>query len=193
MPTFQTEDLLTFLCVHGGKHGWPTLIGICDVARLMARCPVDWDLTMSRAEEMSVSRYLRLGIRLAVDVLGCEAPREVWRCIEADAVVERLAEKIRANLHGRHSFTLAELLGLQFRLLTSPADKLRIIGHYLGGPTTAIGRHSGSLLPCSRYITSSDHSVSFATGESAARPEGPCSARRWRRPARAAARAIAPP
>jgi hypothetical protein len=87
--TFCPEDLLLFLCVHGSKHGWTRLAWLCDVARLIDRCAVNWDDVLARAQAGHVSRCLSLGLTLARDLLGAAVP-ELRRDTLAAAAREQL-------------------------------------------------------------------------------------------------------
>jgi hypothetical protein len=113
VPTFCPEDLLLFLCVHGSKHGWTSLGWLCDVARLIDRCAVNWDDVLARAQASHVSRCLLLGLTLARDLLGAAAPELPQEALAASAreqlmngsgdvsmrfqlaLLERLTDKVR--------------------------------------------------------------------------------------------------
>src|SRR5690606_19651723 len=50
LRTFGAEDMLLFLCAHGGKHRWERLLWLADVARLLEAAPaLDWDALRARA------------------------------------------------------------------------------------------------------------------------------------------------
>lgn len=74
IPTLTPEDQIVYLCAHGAKHGWQTLGGISDLARLMRAAPLDWDSMWDRAERVGARRMLLLGVLLAHDLLGTEVP-----------------------------------------------------------------------------------------------------------------------
>jgi len=124
VATFCQEDLLTYLCVHGGRHGWSSLTWICDVARLIDGFSLDWDALLSRAEEGRMSRALLLGIRLARELLGASVPHEVWKRVETDAFAGDLANLVHANLPGDRSMTTMQGARFQYDLLENMADKL---------------------------------------------------------------------
>lgn len=128
VPAFPPEALLEFLCVHAGKHGWPFLIWICDVARLMPQ--VDWALILAQMERSRSSRSVLLGIQLAMDLLGADAPVEVKRRAAADASVGDLAHAVRTNLSSGRGLPYKKLLAFQFRLLTT-SGKLRQAAFFL--------------------------------------------------------------
>jgi len=113
VPTFCPEDLLLFLCVHNSKHGWTLLASLCDIARLIDRCAVNWDDVLARARASHVSRCLSLSQTLARDLLGAATPELRRETLAASAreqlmngsgdvsarshlaLLERLTDKVR--------------------------------------------------------------------------------------------------
>ena len=52
MATLGAEQLLLYLCMHGGKHSWARLSWLCDLQRAMQRFPgADWALIWAMAKE----------------------------------------------------------------------------------------------------------------------------------------------
>jgi len=128
VSAFCPEDLLVYLCVHGGKHGWFSLMWICDVARLIDGFPLDWNTVLSRAEEGHMSRALWLGIHLARELLGARVPDEVRKRMEADPLTGSLASRVHATLPGDRTMTTIQRMWFQCRLLENTADRLRFLG-----------------------------------------------------------------
>ena len=96
---FTAEDLLIYLCVHGGdKHLWGRLRWLCDVAHLLeSRSDLDWDVLMARAVEAGRVEGLLLGTYLAWLVLDAPLPAAI-----VDKAVGDPAVLARAGLvHGR--------------------------------------------------------------------------------------------
>jgi hypothetical protein len=89
------EDELVYLCVHGAKNWWHRLGLLCDVAEAI-RCQraLDWDAVTSLARRWRVLRMLRLGVRLAADLLQAPVPGEVMQ----DRTVHTLAARVRDGL-----------------------------------------------------------------------------------------------
>lgn len=77
VATLGIEDHLLYLCAHGARHGWETLGGICDVARLVRSPQLDWDRVVARAELVGARRMLLLGILLAHDLLDAPVPERL--------------------------------------------------------------------------------------------------------------------
>jgi len=99
VPTLSLEDELVLICVHGAKHFWERLMWMADVAALISSGrPPDWNRTMAAASEVGAERILRLGLRLASDVLGAELPAQVEANVRCDHAVSKLAAQIESRL-----------------------------------------------------------------------------------------------
>lgn len=93
------EDMLLFLCLHGGFDAWLTLSMVSDVARLV-QCQETWDWTglMSRADRLGMRRRLLLGLFLAKELLEAPVPAQVTARANADPVLMALYQQIREKL-----------------------------------------------------------------------------------------------
>ena len=102
VPALSVEDELVFVCVHSAKHLWERLAWVADVAALLSRGErLDWQRTISAANEVGAERMLRVGILLAATMLGSALLPEVEAYAKSDAAAIRLAEHIAARLaHG---------------------------------------------------------------------------------------------
>jgi Uncharacterised nucleotidyltransferase len=116
VPVLSLEDELVLICVHGAKHFWERLMWIADVAALISRQPPDWDRAMDVAREAGAERILRLGLRLASDVLGAELPVLVNADVTSDRTVEKLAEQIKSRLSSSEAHTVGLLQRAIFRI-----------------------------------------------------------------------------
>jgi hypothetical protein len=126
VPALSLEDELVLICVHGAKHFWERLVWIADVAALISsRQPPDWDGAMAAAQEVSAERILRLGLRLASDVLGAELPTQVDASLRSDHTVTKLAAQIESRL------TLTKPRGSG--ILQRAAFRIRMRGGLLAG------------------------------------------------------------
>jgi hypothetical protein len=125
VPALSTEDELILICVHGAKHFWERLMWIADVAALVSRQDVDWGRATSVAREVGAERMLRVGLRLAADVLHFRIPTQVVAEVDPDAVAAGLA----AQIAGRLSLPDSAPHGLFERA----AFRMRMRGSFLGG------------------------------------------------------------
>ena len=84
------------LCIHGGKHAWERLAWICDVAELVRRTPdLDWTAVSTEAERLRAGRILRLGLRLADELLDAPLPPHVADLVRSDRTLGTLAAYVR--------------------------------------------------------------------------------------------------
>ena len=76
--TFEAEDLLIYLCVHGAKHYWEHLEWICCLAYFIrTHSNLNWDVIIQRAEKLGVTRIVQLGL-LLTSRLGVEPQSEAY-------------------------------------------------------------------------------------------------------------------
>jgi hypothetical protein len=126
VPALSLEDELVLICVHGAKHFWERLMWIADVAALISSGqPPDWDRAMAAAREVSAGRILRLGLSLALDLLGAELPAQVEANVRSDQTVSKLAAQIESRL------AFHELRGIG--TLERAAFRVRMRGGLLAG------------------------------------------------------------
>jgi len=99
IPTLAIEDELVLICVHGAKHFWEQLMWIADVAALVSKeNAVNWERARAAAREVGAERILRLGLRLAMDVVKAAVPEHVEAQVRADSTPARLATQITKRL-----------------------------------------------------------------------------------------------
>lgn len=116
VPALSLEDELILICVHGAKHLWERLMWIADVAAIVSKQPVDWDLAAALAREAGAQRILRLALRLASDMLGAELPDAVKRDVRSDRTVEKLAAQMEKRLASHEPQKIALLERAVFRV-----------------------------------------------------------------------------
>ena len=116
VPVLSLEDELVLICVHGAKHFWERLMWIADVAALISRQPPDWDRAMAVASEVGAERILRLGLRLASDMLGAELPVHMTVHVASDATVAKLANQIKNRLSSGQPYEIGLMQRAVFRM-----------------------------------------------------------------------------
>ncbi len=134
VPALSLEDELILICVHGAKHFWERLMWIADVAALISpRHAMDWDRVVAAASEVGAERILRLGLRLASDVLGPDLAVRLEPGIRSDRAVSNLAAQITSRLVSSEPSDLGILQRAAFRvrmrdgLLPGAAYLLRLL------------------------------------------------------------------
>ena len=134
VPALSLEDELILICVHGAKHLWERLMWIADVAALISpRHAMNWDRVVAAAREVRAERILRLGLRLASDVLGANLPVHLESGIRSDRAVSKLAAQIMNRLASSEPSDIGILQRAAFRvrmrdgLLPGAAYLLRLL------------------------------------------------------------------
>jgi len=98
------QAVLTFLCIHGTKHGWRELRWSADVAHFVRAHPaLDWDECWGAARRRGLARVLALGLRLANELCGLGLPAEIDAKVRGDREAAELAFQVASELfaHGR--------------------------------------------------------------------------------------------
>ena len=114
--TFDAEDGLVMLCVHGAKDFWERLSWVADVAELIrARPAMDWDCAMRRAEGLGAGRMLRVGLALASEVLGARLPEAVTESVGADQMARAVSSRLGQRFLRREPRALSAGERLKFR------------------------------------------------------------------------------
>lgn len=126
--TLGNEDLSIFLCIHGAKHAWCSLHWLSDLARLIDRAAIDWDVLTARVCARQTSRMVFAGLLLAVDLLGAGVPAGIVERLRAHSAAVAQAERVRQRLLADLPAlaTTRELTQFQFGLLERPSDRFRL-------------------------------------------------------------------
>ena len=140
VPTLSPETLLLFLCVHGAKHFWINLQLICDVARLLETSPeTDWTKALDRARQLGREHPVLLGLLLAHDLLQAPLAPEVKRRVEADGVIQPLADQVKGHLlvEAPAAVENLELVMFNIKMADRLWAKVRHLAALLKAPTEA--------------------------------------------------------
>lgn len=100
MPALHDQMLIT--CVHGTKHGWPSLGAIADVAALVRiENGYDWPALYGEATELGSLPMLLLGLKLAYEALAAPVPLEAIEMARREPIVAALAPRLLDSLFSR--------------------------------------------------------------------------------------------
>lgn len=123
------EDLLLVLAVHGAKHAWGKLIWLCDIAQILQREELDWELVQSRAQDLGVERILLITMELTNRFLGATIPVEIERSAAKDRAAKVLAEEIAVAVEAGVSYGEEQVsyFRLMMRLRERRVDRLRFL------------------------------------------------------------------
>lgn len=130
VPSPSPEDLLLYLCVHGGKHLWQRFLWLCDVARLIETHPtIQWTRVMKEAHARGIQRMFLLALYMANELLEIALPENVSKEIAADRTLPFLSARIcrmvlRTDLGALHLY----LYALQILMRERWRDKISLLG-----------------------------------------------------------------
>lgn len=129
--SFQTEETLLYLCIHGTKSFWQRMSWICDVAELInTHQKLDWEQLIEHSQTLGCERMLLLGCFLASDLLRTKLPEEIYSKIDADGQIKSLATRVTQRLRGKTKYphqgeyTLASFI-FHFKAMERLEDKFR--------------------------------------------------------------------
>jgi hypothetical protein len=91
--SLNDDDLLLYLCYHGGKSLWKGLKWLCDIDRLVSVGRVEWSEVESRAVAHRCWRSVRLGLLLASEGLGSPAHPSIVESARSDRAVLYFARR----------------------------------------------------------------------------------------------------
>ncbi|MCB9437117.1 MAG: nucleotidyltransferase family protein [Anaerolineales bacterium] len=135
-PVLQpmVEDLLLYLCTHGGRHGWSRLSWVCDVAFVIQKHPdIRWDYVLQQAHRTNATRLVLLGVAITSRLFQIALPDLIQTKINQDKHIEPLLQMVYQNI-----FSPAEgqtlLLGqylFQLKMQPDFITRLRLIRYIL--------------------------------------------------------------
>lgn len=93
------DDLLIYLCLHGGRHGWERLSWICDINEMVSsREGIDWERINKEAKRLGCEKALGLGLHLINELFARQTPVLEWQKDKNGELFEELTRQIRARL-----------------------------------------------------------------------------------------------
>ena len=98
--TLSNEATMVYLAIHGGKHEWPHLRWIGDIAAVARLTPMDWEAVERASRALGTLRMTRLALALALDVTGASLPDDARRLASGDPAIAPLVAEIRERLGG---------------------------------------------------------------------------------------------
>jgi len=139
MRTLGVEQMLLYLCMHGGKHSWRRLSWICDFQRALRAYPnAYWSRVWALARENGAARMLEIGLLLVESILEAApltAAAKQGRSGDAEAKVvsELIAHRFRQDAESEPSLDYR----LQLRSRERQRDRIRYTWHILATPHPA--------------------------------------------------------
>ena len=139
MHTLGVEQMLLYLCMHGGKHSWGRLSWLCDFQRALRAYPnAYWSRVWALARENGAARMVEIGLLLVESVLNggaltVAAAQGRSPDAEAKAISELLGRRLRDQATGETSVDFR----VQLRARERKRDRLRYTWHVLATPHQA--------------------------------------------------------
>jgi hypothetical protein len=136
MRTLGVEQLILYLCLHGGKHSWGRLSWLCDFQRALAAYPnANWDRVWALAVQSGAVRMVGIGLTL-VDVLlnGAVLTKVAASGRRPDADVERVSAVIANRLRDSNVPVPGLDFSVQLRSRDRRRDRIRYAWHILAEP-----------------------------------------------------------
>jgi hypothetical protein len=116
--TLCPEDHLLYICIRAARGGWDQAQFPCDLAGIVARCPLDWDDLVHQAERTGCWRALAAGLDLAHELCQAPTPPEVLRRVKQDRAVSRISAQAQLGLSRQASDPAAVAGGAFLHLRT---------------------------------------------------------------------------
>jgi hypothetical protein len=129
VKTLSPEDLLLVLSVHAAKHAWRKLIWLCDIAQILKREKLDWQMVARRAGRFGIERILHITLLLVNKFCLAPIPAPVEYAVVSDQAAASLAHEIASRMsrgifYGEQQLSYFRLM---MRLRERRADRLRFL------------------------------------------------------------------
>lgn len=93
------NDLLIYLCLHGGRHRWERLSWICDINEMISsREDIDWEQITKQAKQLGCEKILGLGLYLINEFFGRETPVLERQGNKDSELFKELTQQVRVRL-----------------------------------------------------------------------------------------------
>lgn len=122
--TLCPEDLLLYLCLHGGRDCWG-LRSICDIAAVTRKLSINWEDLFREAGRASAGRVLATGLLLAARLFAAQLPERVETWCGGDAAARQTADAVESRFTQTGSATRSTAeIRLHLRMMGSASRKL---------------------------------------------------------------------
>jgi len=139
MRTLGVEQLLLYLCMHGGKHSWGRLSWLCDFQRALRTYPdAYWSRIWALARENGAARMVEIGLLLVESVLnGSVLTAAAAQGRSPDAEAKEISELLAGRLRDQATRQSSVDFRVQLRARERKRDRLRYTWHVLATPHQA--------------------------------------------------------
>jgi hypothetical protein len=130
------EDSLLVLSLHAAKHLWGRLIWLVDIAQTLRIEKIDYDLVLTNARTLGITRILGVTFWLVKNVLAEKIPAQAEKVIATDQSVATLGQQFAARLERAptYDFASTEYFRLILKLRERRRDQFRYLWRLLWTP-----------------------------------------------------------
>ncbi len=102
VTALSNELTLIYLAIHGGKHEWPQLRWIGDIAAVARLEPMDWELVRRTSTRLGTARMTGLALALAAEIVESPLPPAAQALARAcpPALVEEIRQRMMSGIEG---------------------------------------------------------------------------------------------
>jgi hypothetical protein len=139
MRTLGVEQMLLYLCMHGGKHSWGRLSWLCDFQRALRAYPdAYWSRIWALARENGAARMVEIGLLLVESVLnGSALTAAAAQGRSPDAEAKEISALLAGRLRDQATRQSSVDFRVQLRARERKRDRLRYTWHVLAAPHQA--------------------------------------------------------
>jgi hypothetical protein len=139
MRTLGVEQMLLYLCMHGGKHSWGRLSWLCDLQRALRAYPdAYWSRIWALARENGAARMVEIGLLLVESVLnGSALTAAAAQGRSPDAEAREISALLAGRLRDQATRQSSVDFRVQLRARERKRDRLRYTWHVLAAPHQA--------------------------------------------------------
>lgn len=103
IKTFSTEELLTYLCIHGSKHLWERMEWIKDIDLLIRREDIDWEKVVKKVDGSGFDTMIYLGLSLAMQLFETPLPKHITDHTSDMKILNTLSDFVLQSWQGPKS------------------------------------------------------------------------------------------
>jgi hypothetical protein len=139
MRTLGVEQMLLYLCMHGGKHSWARLSWLCDFQRALRAYPAAyWSRVWALARENGAARMVEIGLLLVESLLdGAALTAAAAQGRRPDPAAQTISEILARRLRDQEAASSSIDFRVQLRARERTRDQLRYTWHVLATPHPA--------------------------------------------------------
>ena len=79
ITTFDTTNLLVYLCMHGSKHYWERIEWIVDIDRLTREYEIEWEVFQTQVEQLEIKTLVYVGLCISSELFDTPIPHFIQK------------------------------------------------------------------------------------------------------------------